>query len=183
MKNILTDLKEIVENNKIFLEEKDLLNLLKIEKRWPIKYPWNQSTVEIIDNFGNLRNNFIYNYDGYLNFDLWFEMYDLGYTTVVSNVLDLNEDLRNLQKLIINKTGIKINGNFYFSKTGQNPSFNEHVHPYDVIVKQIYGSAHWRVDNKEFILNPQESILLTKNTKHQVFFQKEKKLSLTLNIE
>ena len=180
---MLFELKEIIKNIKIVLEEEDLLNFLKIEKRWPVKYSWNQPSVEIIDNLGNLQNNFIFNYNGYLDFNYWFEMYSLGYTTIISNVLDLNEDLRNLQKIIKIKTGMKINGNFYFSKTGQNPSFDEHTHPYDVIVKQIYGSAHWRVNNEEFILNPQESILIKKNTKHQVFFQKEKKLSLTLNIE
>ena len=179
----LNNLKEIVKDTKIFLEEEGLLNLLKIEKRWPIKYPWNQPSVEIIDNLGSSRNNFIFNYDGYLNFNCWLEMYNLGYTTIISNILDLNEDLRNLQKTVIKQIGIKINGNFYFSKTGQNPSFNEHAHSYDVIVKQIYGSVCWRINNKEFILNPQDSILIPKNTKHQVFFHGEKKLSLTLNIE
>jgi mannose-6-phosphate isomerase-like protein (cupin superfamily) len=181
--DIINNLKEIVKDTNIFLEEKDLFSFLKIEKRWPIRYPWDQSSVEIIDNIGKLRNNFIFNYDGYLNFDYWLEMYNLGYTTILSNILDLNEDLRNLQKTIRTQVGIKINGNFYFSKTGQTPSFDEHSHPYNVIVKQIYGNVHWRINNKEFILKPQESILIPKNTKHQVFFQEEKKLSLTLNIE
>ena len=59
---------------------------------------------------------------------------------------------------------------------------NNH-HPYDVIVKQIYGSSRWIVNEKEVILNPQDVLFIPRQTDHEVIDKGENKLSLTLNIE
>ena len=108
--NFLQELETIIKKTDVDFKEQDLLDLLKIEKRWPHRY-------------------------------------------------------------------------FYFSKPGQIPSFPYHKHDYDVIVKQIYGEALWKVENKEFILKPKDTCIIPKNTYHQVLSKNENKLSLTINIQ
>ena len=95
----LLKLKQIIDSIPINLNEKDIINFLKIKKRWPYKYPWGQPSVEIIPNqITNTQNSLFYDIDGYLNFDRWQYFYKLGFTTIISNVLDLNDDLRFLEK-------------------------------------------------------------------------------------
>lgn len=177
-----------IKDFEINLNEIDILNLLKIEKRWPLKYPWNLGkkgdyTVDIITNLGsNGVSPFIYSTNSYLDFEKWYNIYDMGYTTILAHVLDLTEELRQLEKLLLKNLGFKVNANFYFSKPGQKPSFDEHSHPYSVIVKQIYGNAVWKINNKVITLKPQEAIYIPKNTVHSVIAKDEKKLSLTINI-
>lgn len=184
MKNqkLFNNLVYIISNFKINLEEKDILNFLKIEKRWPYRYPWGQPSIEIISNLGEMRSDYLFKANGYLDYKKWYEMYELGYTTIISNVLDLTEELRNIKENIKINIGSEINGNFYFSKPGQKPSFDEHTHNYDVIVKQIYGKTFWKLNGEQFILNPQESFWIQKEAKHEVISKEEKKLSLTLNV-
>ena len=174
--------KEIKKFN-IKITEKDILNFLQIEKRWPINYLSSQPSVEIINNLGLNSNRDMFNQEGYLDYIKWKNFYDLGYTTIISNVLDLNEDLRHLNNKIIQKQlGSKVNGNFYFSKPGQLPSLLEHKHNYSVIVKQIYGEGYWKINKKEVILKPQETVLIPAGCLHQVFKVLENRLSLTINI-
>ena len=177
----LKKLQEIVDETSIKINENDVFNFLKIKKRWPHHYPWNQNTVEILANNKKLQSPF-FDGDGYLNYDKWKRYYDLGFTTIISNVLDLNEDLRIMNKKLTSNTGLQINGNFYFSLPGQIPSFDYHDHDYDVIVKQIYGISEWVVDNKSFELKPNQSCIIPKTIKHKVVNKKEKKLSLTINL-
>jgi|TARA_S200002703_G_scaffold130061_1_gene117280 mannose-6-phosphate isomerase-like protein (cupin superfamily) len=179
----LTKLQNIVDSTNINLTESDVLNFLKNRKRWPFKYPWNQPTVEILSNAGNLQSDYLFDADSYLNFSKWEELYNLGYTSVVSNILDLSDDLRILQKKLFLETGLNITANFYFSKPGQQASFDAHKHSYDVIVKQIYGESTWSINNKVFILQSQKSCIVPKNSLHQVLDKNVKKLSLTINIE
>ena len=55
--------------------------------------------------------------------------------------------------------------------------------PYNVIVKQIYGKSKWLIGENKFVLEPNQTCLIPKNTGHAVIEKTENKLSLTLNIE
>jgi|TARA_R100001509_G_C4883147_1_gene220900 hypothetical protein len=167
----------------ISLTEEQVLDFLKIKHRWPFSYPGGQPSVEIITNNGDMRRIPFFSVSGYLDYDKWKHFYDLGYTTVVSNILDLTEELRNLSSFIQNELGNEINGNFYFSKPGQKASFDTHAHAYHVIVKQIYGQSDWVCGEKNLILKPQETLWIPKRTPHSVISKTEAKLSLTLNCE
>jgi len=179
----LKELEEIVKSINLNLTEEDIFNFLKISKRWPIRYPWGQHSVEILCNNEHLECMHFFNINSYLNFNEWKRFYDLGFTSIISNVLDLNEELRLLNKKLTENTGLEINGNFYFSKPGQRASFDSHHHEYDVIVKQIYGTAEWQVNNQFFTLSPSETCIIPKNVVHQVLNKNKNKLSLTINIQ
>ena len=178
----LNDLAKQIENIKINITEDQVLDYLKIKYRWPFKYSWDQNSVEVINNLGKGRTRF-FDGHGYLLYDEWLKYYDLGYTSIISNVMNLNKDLRELQTLIVKTVGSHANGNFYFSKPGQKPSFDKHRHDYPVIVKQIYGGSTWIIDKKRIILNPQQTLLIDSHTEHEVVTKENKKLSLTLNID
>ena len=185
---ILEKLKRCVESHAITMTEEELLNHLKNSKRWPLMYPWGQPSVEIINNVGTMSIvNFFtahnYTNQSYLNFDKWYHYYNLGYTTIVSNIFDLNDELRSLHKKLSDMTGVVLNGNFYFSKPNQIASFDSHNHNYDVIVKQIYGESDWVVGDNKFSLKPQKVAIVPKTTNHMVTSKKTKKLSLTINIQ
>ena len=164
------------------IDEYEIFKFLQIKKRWPIHYNDGQPTIEIIDNIGNQSNKGFFNADSYFDFNKWLEIYNLGYTTIMSNILDLHQDLRNLQKYLNNSFGKRMNGNFYFSKGGQLPSFILHNHEYDVIVKQIYGTGHWILNNNELVLQEQNTLVIPARSNHQVYKITDKKLSLTINL-
>ena len=178
----LNKLSEEIKNFNINLTEEDILNFLKNKKRWPIRYPWGQPSIQIINNLSINSQTGLFDVDGYLNYDNFYSLYELGYTSVISNVLDLNDKLRELNKFLHKKIGSIINANFYFSKGGQTASFKEHQHEYAVIVKQIYGIGYWKINKQELILKPQKSVLLPAECPHEVFKIVDKKLSLTINI-
>ena len=173
---------EIIKSIDINLKEDDILDLLKNEKRWPFQYPWGQYSVEVISEIGVGTSPFFRN-NTYLDYDRWKILYDKGFTTIISNILDLNEDLRKLRKELYNEIGLEVNGNFYFSKPGKLSSFPTHSHSYDVMVKQIYGSSTWKVNDQKFKLKKGEVCIVPKDTDHAVIDKKTKKLSLTLNFE
>ena len=170
------------------MTEEELLNHLKNSKRWPLMYPWGQPSVEIINNVGTMSIvNFFtahtYTNQSYLNFDKWYHYYNLGYTTIVSNIFDLNDELRSLNKKLSDMTGLVLNGNFYFSKPNQIASFDSHNHNYDVIVKQIYGKGHRKVDKIHKELQPGKTLCVPAGIYHQVYKVDTKKLSLTVNLQ
>ena len=178
----IDELSKEIKNFDINLSEEDLLNLLRNRKRWPSRYPWGQPSIEVIDNLNKGTDLGFFTSDNYIDFDKWHQSYEKGFTSILSNVLDLNNELRQLNKFLNNKIGKDINANFYFSKGGQAPSFLSHSHEYPVIVKQIYGTGYWRINNEELTLKPKEIIVLPINCSHQVYKVVDKKLSLTINI-
>tara|TARA_R100001126_G_scaffold1645_2_gene1652 strand:+ start:92 stop:649 length:558 start_codon:yes stop_codon:yes gene_type:complete len=184
---ILEKIRSTVESFNLNISEKEVLNHLKNTKRWPQSYPWGQSSVEIINNIGTQSANFfkahVYTNQCYLDFDKWYRYYDLGYTTIISNVFDLNDGLRELSHKLTDMTGMLLNGNFYFSKPGQIASFNGHTHNYNVIVKQIYGESKWVVGDKDINLKPQKALIVPSMSVHKVVTKMNKKLSLTINID
>ena len=185
--NFLQELKNIVDQHKINITEKELLDLLQNTKRWPLFYPWGQPTIEIINNLGRTSTDFYENINpsgpAYLDYEKWHKYYELGYTTIVSNIFDLTDDLRKLDKSLKKFIGCSVNANFYFSKPGQVPSFKHHSHPYPVVVKQIYGNSNWKLNEREFILKQNESLIIPAETMHGVTYKPDKKLSLTINLE
>lgn len=174
-----------IKNTKINISEKDVFSFLQIRKRWPMIYSSNQPTIELIDNLGNniSGNSLFFDSEGYLIFNNWLKFYELGYTTIISNVLDLHQDLRKLDDYLSKNFGKRINANFYFSKGGQVPSFSLHNHNYTVIVKQIYGTGHWVLENNKLILENQDTLIIPTRCNHKVYKITDKKLSLTINLE
>ena len=181
---MLNILKNIIEEHNINISEEILFDFLKIKYRWPYLYPWRQPSVEFIDFNGNNYKDDIYTIDGYLDFNNWLVKYNLGFTSVVSNVLDLNNELRNLQEKLFLQTGKKINGNFYINiGSDKKPSFNHHNHPYNVIVKQLYGETTWKLGEEIIKVKKDNVLVIPKLTNHSVVFNNSKKLSLTINLD
>ena len=177
------NISKYIGNCHIKISEEDILSFLKIKKRWPLNYPWGQPSIEIINNYNNTVNNFFFDSDGYLNYDNWYEYYKKGFTTILSDVLDLNNQLRKINMDLKYKIGNEVNANFYFSKSKQLISFKPHTHPYPVIVKQIYGQCDWKIGNEDITLNPQDAIFIPKETVHGVENSRGNRLSLTINLK
>jgi len=180
---ILFKLLKIIDECDINLKENDIFDFLKIRNRWPIKYQWGQPTIEIISQFNLNSSNDFFDLNGLFIYERWIQYYNMGFTTVISNVLDLNSQLRELQEKIFAYTGSKINGNFYFSSGSANHrvSFPPHKHDYNVIVKPIYGKSKWNISGKDLEIS-NKSLLIPLGEEHSVYECVDKKLSLTLNI-
>jgi len=104
---------------------------------------------------------------------------------VIADVFDLTEELRELEKELIARTGIgNIRGNFYFGngKPGIHPSFDLHSHGYNVIQKQIYGTNYWTVNDQQYEIHEQEIIMIPAQAWHEVYKSDGKRLSLTINL-
>lgn len=182
MENTLIKILEIVNNHHISLTENDVFNLLQIQKRWPLKYMWNQPSVEIISEFGFNTSVDFFDYNGQFLYDRWKRCYDSGFTTIMSNIMDLTPQLRDLNQKIFEYTGDNINGNFYFSSGSikNRVSFPPHKHEYNVIIKPIYGKSIWQIEDTLFE-NSMESFIIPMGVSHSVKKCYDKKLSLTLN--
>mgnify|MGYP002624385809 CR=1 FL=1 len=182
MNDFFEPLTKEIENFDISINEQELLDLMKIRKRWSLEYHNGQPSVEIINNVGNKSNVDIFQIDSYLDYDKWKSYYDLGYTTIISNVLDLTEELRNLSDFTNKRLGSRVNANFYFSRPGQKPSFDPHVHSYNVIAKQIYGHTDWIRGDERITMKPGQAIWIPRHMKHAVVAKDEPRLSLTMGI-
>jgi len=174
---------DLVNNHQVNLTEEDILNFLKITNRWPVHTIRNIPTVEIINQWGKTVSEF-FNASGKFLFDEWKKYYDRGFTTILSDILDLSEELRSLDQKLCDSCGKKIHANFYFSKGSENcsrVSLEHHSHEYDVIVKMIYGKSLWKL-NDEYFEVQDESIIIPAGTMHSVVQCTDKKLSLTINM-
>jgi mannose-6-phosphate isomerase-like protein (cupin superfamily) len=173
----LQQLETLIKDFNITLTEEELLNLLQI------KYRWRHDTIEFINHAG-MVSNLIYDIDEHLNFDKFVELYNLGFPSIIANIMDITAELRNLDKELFKVRGCNTNANLYFSKgtTSHRPSFDLHTHDYNVIAKSIYGKAKWKVGMSEFVLNPGETVIIPKGTQHAVLESTEPRLSLTLNM-
>jgi hypothetical protein len=193
-KLVFEKIHEIVLNHRILLTENDILEFLKIRNRWPYQYYHEiddihkvlshrcpvqcigYNDVPICDEFYDKRGRFI--------FDSWKKFYDLGFTTMISEVLDLTEELRDLEKKIREIIGINFGANFYFSKgqiSNTPSSWNHHNHSYDVVVKSIYGKSIWKI-GEDVVELENTSVGIFSGTYHSVISCPEKRLSLTINL-
>jgi len=186
---IFDEISNWLDNLEINITEEQILNFLKINKRWPNKYSHTDdySSVEII-NFFSQRNHEVYrnqlfDLSGYLNFTKLKRYYDNGTTILLCDILDLTPELRKVCDYFEDNFGTPVQGNFYLSgaSTEGFPSFGPHEHHYDVFVKQIYGWSKWITDGNEVVLNPGDVIVVPAGTTHQVTEQSDKRLSLTIN--
>ena len=132
MDDNLQEILKIVDDHQISLEEEDIFNFLRITRRWPPKYSWGQPSIEIITQYVDCHQPFFDWSDGHFVFDEWKKYYDSGFTTIMSNVLDLNIELRSLRDKIFQYTGTYINGNFNVGSgsTKHRVSFDPHEHNY-----------------------------------------------------
>ena len=194
----ILDLYQIIDEFKIDIDEEDILNLLQIENRWPFKYFYDvenqqipslspiygkDTPIQVITTENNVEFSKFYDRDGAFIFDEWKKYYDLGFVTMISNVLDLTPELRNLRKKLFEITGMNLIGNFYFSKhVSSYRSWLPHSHHYSVIVKVIYGKTKWRISDDIFEYTENDTILIPKNTDHSVVECLSDRLTLTINL-
>ena len=178
----LNECGNVIANTSINIDEKKMLSLLQI------KYRWQKDLIHVINHCGVINQDFFDLNDSCINYDRWKKFYDMGFTTLMFNVLDLTEELRELNEKLLPIRGSNTLANFYFSKGTETrrPSFDKHTHDYNVIVKPIYGKVHWRINGEDFIAdpvaNPRNVIVVPAYTEHQVLASTEPKLSLTINL-
>ena len=174
----------VIANTPINIDEKKMLSLLQIT------YRWQKNWIHVINNCGIVNEDFFdLKVNGsFMNYDKWKKLYDMGFASIMFNVLDLTEELRELNEKLMPIRGSHTIANFYFSKGTETrrPSFDAHTHDYNVIVKPIYGKVHWKINGEDFIADPKENpnsvIVIPAYTEHQVVSSKEPKLSLTFNL-
>ena len=181
----LNNLSNLVKEYPINLTEQDIFNFLKIERRWPHRDIFNEPTVQIISNTFEVVDKDFYKGTGYLDFEKWKNYYDNGFTTILTNVLDLTEELRNLQNKLKYIIGNNVPSNFIFSKGNSDnvPHTMEHNQDYDIIIKQIYGTGYWSIDKKENIIQNGESLIINKRIYRKNFKINNLNLSLMLNLK
>lgn len=168
---------EVVKNQKIELTEDQVFDLLRIKHRWP------KGSVEVINQAARSSDRF-YCEDKFIIFDEWKKLYDLGFTSILCNVLDLTPQLRELDEKLLAVKGSYTNANMYFS-SGTNEhrvSFPMHKHDYHVVVKGIYGVTKWQIVDRIFDLHPGEVVMLPVDTPHAVIDTPEPRLTLTINV-
>jgi len=173
----LNDAADIIGRHQITLTEEGMLDLLQIKYRWP------EPALEVINQVGNTSNGF-FDQRKFLIYERWKRLYDLGFTTLMSNVMDLTSELRSLDDKLFEFKGSETNANLYLSAgtTEKRPSFDPHNHDYHVIVKPIYGSCIWIVDGERHTVDPEAVLVLPAGTMHSVVENKEPRLSLTINM-
>ena len=72
---------ELIRDHEITLTEEGMLDLLQIKYRWP------EPAIEVINQVGNTSNGF-FDQRKFLIYERWKRLYDLGFTTLMSNVME-----------------------------------------------------------------------------------------------
>ena len=168
---------KIIGEHEINLTEEGMLDLLQIKYRWP------EMAIEVINQCGNTSNGF-FDSRKFLIYDRWKRLYDLGFTTLLNNVMDLTSELRSLDNKLFEYKGSETNANLYFT-TGtkdKRPSFDPHHHDYHVIVKPIYGTCLWKINDRIEEITPEGVLILPAGTEHSVCSSEEPRLSFTINM-
>ncbi len=172
----------LIQQKKINVSRNDILERLSDRYRWPIVYPWNQPSVEFILSDGSKLHRELFLDDGYLNSDYAVQLYQSGYTLLLSNVGSLFNDFLYVQN-ILNKTLSKnININLYAGEGSKSVSFPPHTHEYDVLVKNISGKSVWILDDQNPVLQNQDILFVPKFSRHAVTSIVGDKISLTCNL-
>ena len=164
------------------IKEQDILDRLDDRFRWPKTYPWGQPTVEVIKEDKRSYQDFFLE-DGFIDSDKCIKYYQDGYTLVISHIGFLHKEAKKVKNELDNFFHLNINCNFYFGTGKKSTSFSSHAHNYDVLIKNIYGSSVWLLNNKETTLDRQRVFYLSKGTKHIVTKITDKKLSMTCNLQ
>jgi mannose-6-phosphate isomerase-like protein (cupin superfamily) len=194
----ILEIYNIIESSDVNLTEENIFNFLQIENRWPYQYfkdvenprqgPSSiygfETPIQVIVKENIVERNSFYDRTGKFIFDEWKKYYDLGFTTMISDVLDLTPELRKLRSEIFNITGINVEGNFYLTNGGKkvHSSWLPHKHHYNVIVKMIYGDTKWKISDDTLDYSGGDVILIPPETYHSVVECPNKRLSLTINL-
>jgi len=168
---------EIIANQKIDLSEERMFDLLQISKRWGM------GSIESINHCGRVSVDY-FDANRCLDFAKWKEVYDLGFTSHMTDILDLTEDLRELNRKIFKLKGSHTVANLYMSKGSEDRrvSFPPHNHDYHVIVTPIYGKCLWQIGEEVREYGPGDILMIPYGTMHCVHEAKEPRLSLTVNL-
>ena len=168
---------QIIKEHEITLDEDGILDLLQIKYRWP------EPALEVINQCQKKSNGF-FDSRGYIYYDRWKRLYDLGFTSLLSNIMDLTAELRSLDDKLFEYKGSETNANMYLSAgtTKHRASFDPHNHDYHVIVKPIYGTCTWVINGKSQEVDPSDVLIIPAGTMHAVVENKEPRLSLTMNL-
>ena len=70
---------EIIKEHEINLDEEKILDLLQIKYRWP------EPSLEVINECQKKSNGF-FDSRGYIYYERWKRLYDLGFTSLLSNL-------------------------------------------------------------------------------------------------
>ena len=192
----------LVDDYEININEDDVLNLLQIENRWPFKYFVDaenprpnrpdiygyECPVQAIVHGGKVTFTDFYDREGRFIYDEFKKFYDLGFSFMLANVMDLTPELRGLRDKIRSYTGTRPTGNFYITNgESKNPRYTQswkpHSHPYAVAVKIIYGTTKWVIgDQPKKDFSKGDTIFIPSETTHSVVECPGKRLSLTINL-
>ena len=175
------NIQQVISDLTINLTEQDILDRFYDRLRWPKKYPWGQPSVEVIKEDQEPYQDFFCE-DGYIDVEKCLKYYKDGYSLIISRIGWFTKETTQLQNLLSKFYNQTINCNFYFGTGKKTISFPPHSHSYMVLVKNIYGSSTWLINNKKVKLNKQKVLFLERNTTHQVIRIDNKKLSMTCNI-
>ena len=174
---------KIIKDIDVALTEHNILERLLDRYRWPKLYSRDfQPSVEAIKEDGTKHQDFFDDAD-YINSLDCIKSYEEGYSLIISNTGTLCKDLWLIQQLLNQNYQRHINCNLYFGNGKKSVSFPKHNHEYPVIVKNIYGTSKWIIDEKEVVLKDQDVIWFDKGVDHQVIEISDAKLSLTCNIQ
>ena len=168
---------DIIREHDITLDEDGILDLLQIKYRWP------EPSLEVINQCQKKSNGF-FDSRGFIYYERWKKLHDLGFTSLLSNVMDLTSELRELDAKLYEYKGSETNANLYLSAgtTTKRPSFDPHNHDYHVIVKPIYGTSTWIIDGQRKEADPSDVIIIPEGSMHSVIDNPEPRLSLTINV-
>ena len=168
---------QIIKEHEITLDEDGILDLLQIKYRWP------EPALEVINQCQKKSDGF-FDSRGYVYYEKWKRLYDLGFTSLLSNIMDLTAELRSLDDKLFEYKGSETNANMYLSAgtTKHRASFDPHNHDYHVIVKPIYGTCTWVINRKSQEVDPSDVLIIRAGTMHSVVENKEPRLSLTMNL-
>ena len=172
-----------LKSQKISITEDTILERLLDRYRWPKLYSRDfQPSVEAIKEDGTKHQDF-FDDDDYLNSLDCIKSYEEGYSLIISKAGTLCKDLWLIQQILNQNYQKHINCNLYFGNGKKSVSFSKHNHPYPVIVKNIYGTSKWIIDEKQVVLEDQDVIWFDRGVDHQVIEISDAKLSLTCNIQ
>ena len=168
---------EIIKEHEINLDEEKILDLLQIKYRWP------EPSLEVINECQKKSNGF-FDSRGYIYYERWKRLYDLGFTSLLSNIMDLTKELRSLDNKLYEYKGSETNANMYLSSgtTTNRPRLDPHKQDYHVIVKPIYGSCTWVINGQPRKVDTSDVLVIPAGTMHAVVENKEPRLSLTMNL-
>lgn len=167
--------------HKIHLTEEMVLERLLDKFRWPKKYPWGQSSIEIIDEEGEKQQNF-FDESGYIIPQKAIKAYEDGYTLILSNCGGFVKDTWIIQQWLNDYCNSFRNCNLYFGNGKKTVSFKKHNHNHGVLVKNIYGESDWIIDGREYTLKEQNAVAFKSYIDHEVVGLKSPKLSMTCNL-